>query len=296
MEKRLLSLRFQAFVWLAIIVLPFLLFSIYPFLVLVINSLGTGEGVPPGGVFSKIGFFFSNFTLQNYLKIFNPRYSNRLTNTFVFSLLNTGVSLIIGVPLAIYLYKRRFFASNVLRNLLLIPYMTPNYILVLAVLTITGKNGLINLVIRNITGNAEFILPMKIMFTYHGVILVLIFHGIPMVTFIVSAVLTSIDKSYEEAAISLGASKFTSIMRIVLPLSLPGIVAAGSIIFATTMRNYVVVSLIGGIGFSNLAVEVFNQYFGYTATEFASALAVFLSLMTMAIMYAYFLIYKRRLG
>ncbi len=188
-----------------------------------------------------------------------------------------------------------FFKLTV-ESTLLIPYMIPNYILVLATITITGKNGLINMVLRRILQDPEFALPLKVMHTYHGVLLVLIFHGIPLVIFIVTAVLNSIDKSYIEAAIGLGASPFKAIVRIVLPMAFPGIIAAGSIIFARTMCNYVIVNLMGGVSYANLAVEIYNRYFGYDTFDFASALSVTLSLMTMGIMYTYFILIKKRTG
>lgn len=282
--------------WFIIIILPFALFVIYPFLVMLKTSFIPGDIYEPTGVFNKIGFFFSNFTLKFYQKMFIARYLRRLYNTFIFAGFNTVVSLLIGVPIAIYLYRRKFFGSQVLTTLLLIPYMTPNYILVLATITITGKNGLINMILRWILQDPEFVLPLKIIHTYHGVLIVLAFHGIPLVIFIVTAVLSSIDKSYIEAAIGLGASPLKAIMRIVLPMAFPGILAAGSIIFAQTMCNYVIVTLMGGRAYANLAVEIFNQYFGYDTFDFASALSVTLSLMTMGIMYTYFIVLKKRVG
>ena len=286
----------ESTLWFIIIILPFVLFVIYPFLVMLKASFIPGDLLEPTSIFEKITFFIDNFTLKFYKKILITRYLRRLYNTLIFAGLNTGVSLLIGVPLAIYLFRRKFFGSQALTTLLLIPYMIPNYILVLATITVTGKNGLINMILRWIFNDPEFALPLKVMHTYHGVLLVLIFHGIPLVIFIVMAVLSSIDKNYMEAAIGLGASPFKAIVRIILPMAFPGIIAAGSIIFAQTMCNYVIVTLMGGIQYANLAVEIFNQYFGYDTFDFASALSVVLSLMTMGIMYAYFILMRKKIG
>lgn len=280
--------------WFAIISAPFVLFAIYPLLVMLKASFMPGDLMEPKGLFDKAFFFFDNFTMKFYGKIFVSRYLQEFYNTFIFAGLNTLVSLLVGTTLAIYLYYRKFTLSRLLSSLLIIPYIVPNYILVISVISVTGNNGLINMVLRTILGNPDFTLPLRVMHTYHGVLLVFIFHGIPLAAFIISAVLTSINRSYIEAAIGLGASPLKAILRVVLPLTVPGIIAAGSIIFAHTMCNYVVVFLMGGTSYANLAVEIFNQYFGYDTFDFASALSVTLSAMTMTIMYVYFILIRKK--
>ena len=291
-KRRLPDLR--SAMWFTIIVAPFVLFAIYPLLVMLKASFVPSGMMEPEGFFDSISFFFANFTLKFYGKVFISRYLQEFYNTLIFAGLNTFVSLLIGTTLAIYLYYRNFPFSRLLSSLLIIPYIVPNYILVIAVISVTGSNGLINMVLRSILGNPDFTLPLKVMHTYHGVLLVFIFHGIPLAAFIISAVLTSINKSYIEAAVGLGASPLKAILRVVLPLTVPGIIAAGSIIFANTMCNYVIVALMGGTSYANLAVEIFNQYFGYDTFDFASALSVVLSAMTMTIMYVYFALIRKK--
>jgi ABC-type Fe3+ transport system permease subunit len=291
-KRRLPDLR--SAMWFAAIAMPFILFAIYPLLVMVKASFVPSGTMEPEGFFGRISFFFTNFTLKFYGKIFVSRYLQEFYNTLIFAGLNTFISLLIGTTLAIYLYYRNFPLSRLLSSLLIIPYIVPNYILVISVISVTGNNGLINMVLRSILGNPDFTLPLKVMHTYHGILLVFIFHGIPLAAFIISAVLTSINKSYIEAAIGLGASPLKAIIRVVLPLTVPGIIAAGSIIFAYTMCNYVVVFLMGGTSYANLAVEIFNQYFGYDTFDFASALSVTLSAMTMTIMYVYFVLIRKK--
>jgi len=291
-RRRLPDLR--SAMWFTIIVAPFVLFAIYPLLVMLKASFMPGDVMEPKGFIDKTSFFFANFTLKFYGKIFVSRYLQEFYNTLIFAGLNTLVSLVIGTTLAIYLYYRKFTFSRLLSSLLIIPYIVPNYILVISVISVTGNNGLINMVLRMIVGNPDFTLPLKVMHTYHGVLLVFIFHGIPLAAFIISAVLTSINRSYIEAAVGLGASPLKAILRVVLPLTVPGIIAAGSIIFSHTMCNYVVVHLMGGTSYANMAVEIFNQYFGYDTFDFASALSVVLSAMTMTIMYVYFILIRKK--
>jgi ABC-type Fe3+ transport system permease subunit len=290
--RKLMPLR--AALWFSVIAAPFVLFAIYPLLVVLKASFIPSDLPAPKGFFEKILFFYDHFTLRFYGKTLAPRYLQEFYNTLIYAGLNTLISLFVGTVLAVYLHQRKFWGSRVLSSLLIIPYIIPNYILVIAVMAFTGNNGLINMVLRWILGNPDFVLPLKVMHTYHGVLLVFIFHGIPLAAFVISAVLASISKSYMEAAVGLGASPLRAVIRVILPLIVPGIIAAGSIIFSQTMCNYVIVYLMGGTSYANFAVEIFNQFFGYDTFDFASALSVILSAMTMTIMYVYFALIRKK--
>lgn len=270
----------KKYLWIGLLLLPSVLFMVYPECILIKSSL----------IDSETG----EFTLKFFSRILIPRFWGRVENTIIISFLATSISLLVGIPLSFYLWKRDFWGKKALTSMLLIPYMTPNYILVLAVIFIFGKNGIINFALRALLNIPDFTLPFRILFTYHGLVLVFAFHNLALVVFICMAVLSSIEPEYEEAAISLGATPLRAILRVILPLALPGIGGSGILIFARTMSNYVVVFLVGGTKYATLAVEVVDQYFGFFVTDFPAALAVFLSLMTMFVMYTYLFFYQRR--
>ncbi|MBI2114066.1 MAG: ABC transporter permease subunit [candidate division NC10 bacterium] len=263
----------KSWIWLGLLLAPFLLFVVYPFAALVKTSVVTPTGA---------------FTLRFYQDLFAiPRYLDKTWNTLAIAALTTTLSLLLGVPLSFYLWKRQFPGKRILVNLLVIPYMTPNYILALAIIFLFGQNGALAFALRRLLIDPEYRLPFNILFTYHGILAVFIFHSLTLVVFLVLALLAGIEPEYEEAARSLGASSLTAIRRVVLPMAVPAIAGAGVLVFSRVMVDYVVISLMGGYRYATLAVEVVNRYFGYLTYELAAALAVFLSTMTMAIMYGY---------
>jgi ABC-type Fe3+ transport system permease subunit len=263
----------KSWIWLGILLAPFLLFVAYPLAVLVKTSVVTPTGT---------------FSLRFYQDLFAvPRYLDKTRNTLAIAALTTTASLFLGVPLSFYLWKRHFPGKRILVNLLVIPYMMPNYILALAIIFLFGQNGALAFALRLLLSDPEYLLPFNILFTYHGILAVFIFHSLTLVIFLVLALLAGIPPQYEEAARSLGASSLTAIRRVVLPMAAPAIAGAGVLIFSRVMVDYVVISLMGGNRYATLAVEVVNRYFGYLTYELAAALAVFLSAMTMAIMYGY---------
>ncbi|MBI4588044.1 MAG: iron ABC transporter permease, partial [Candidatus Rokubacteria bacterium] len=273
----------RAGLWLALLVLPFVLFVVYPLGVLVKTSLVSSET--------------GEVTLRYYRDLLTiPRYLDKTWNTLAIAFLTTGVSLALGVPLSFYLWKRNFPGKRLLVTLLVVPYMTPNYILALAVVFLFGQNGLLAFLLRALLGDAGLRLPFDVFFTYHGILLVFIFHSLSLVVFLVLALLSGIETDYEEAARSLGASTLTALRRVILPMALPAITGAAVLVFSRVMVDYVVISLMGGHRYATLAVEVVNRFFGYLTYEHAAAMAVFLSGMTMAIMYAYLYWFRWRGG
>jgi ABC-type spermidine/putrescine transport system permease subunit I len=73
------------------------------------------------------------------------------------------------------------------------------------------------------------------------------------------AVLASRDRFLEEASANLGASRVETFLRIVVPLSLPGVAAGGALVFALSYTNFIIPQLLGGGGYSTVAVKVYEQ-------------------------------------
>lgn len=264
----------RAAVWYAALVGPPLVFVVLPMVVLFASSLADEES--------------GAFTLRYYEQVLTtPRYIGKTWNTLSISFATTATSLIAGIPLSFYLWRREFRGKRLLVNLLVIPYMTPHYIIALTIIFLFGSNGAAAFVMRGMLADPDYELPFRVLFTYHGILIVFSFHNLALVVFLMLALLSGIDRSYEEAARSLGASTLTALRRVVLPMSMPAIAGAAVLVFSRAMVDYVVIQTIGGRNYSTLAVEVANRFFGYLSYELAAALAAVLSVMTMALMYGY---------
>ncbi len=98
----------------------------------------------------------------------------------------------------------------------------------------------------------------------------------------------SIDPALEEAARSLGASRFTTMLRVVVPLSLPGVQAGTVLVFVLTISSYVIPILLGGMKVMIMPTLVVQQLLDAMLWPFGAALAFILSVAGAAVVYFYF--------
>lgn len=261
-------------VWYLLLAVPSVVFVIYPMGILLATSLFD----PQTG----------SLTFENYERILlTPRYLARTWNTLSLSFTVTLISIVIGVAISLYLWRRDIPGKSILANLLVIPYMTPHYIIALAAIFIFGNNGAVSYIMRRVSGNPTLEPPIEFMFTYHGIVAVFVFSSVAMVVFLTLAFLTGIPRQFEDAARSLGASTFTVLRRVILPMAAPAIAGSAVLVFSRVMVDYIIVQTIGGVRYSTLAVEVANRFFGYIEYGVPAALASLLSILTMALMYSY---------
>ncbi|MEU6316595.1 ABC transporter permease [Streptomyces sp. NPDC047009] len=134
----------------------------------------------------------------------------------------TGVSLVLGVPLAWLLARTTFPGRGVVRALVTLPLVLPPVVGGVALLLALGRNGVVG---RWLDAWFGITLP----FTPAGVVVAEAFVAMPFLVISVEGTLRAADPRYEEAATTLGASRFTAFRRVTLPLIAPGI-AAGSVL------------------------------------------------------------------
>ncbi|WP_338702970.1 molybdate ABC transporter permease subunit [Streptomyces sp. Q6] len=134
----------------------------------------------------------------------------------------TAVSLVLGVPLAWVLARTRFPGRGLVRALVTLPLVLPPVVGGVALLTALGRNGVVGQYLDQWFG-------VTLPFTTTGVVIAEAFVAMPFLVISVEGTLRAADPRYEEAATTLGASRFTAFRRVTLPLIAPGI-AAGSVL------------------------------------------------------------------
>ncbi|MFJ9037260.1 molybdate ABC transporter permease subunit [Streptomyces sp. NPDC102406] len=134
----------------------------------------------------------------------------------------TLVSLVLGVPLAWLLARTEFRGRGLVRALVTLPLVLPPVVGGVALLTALGRNGIVGTYLDRWFG-------LTLPFTTAGVIVAEAFVAMPFLVISVEGTLRAADPRYEEAAMTLGASRFTAFRRVTLPLIAPG-VAAGSVL------------------------------------------------------------------
>ncbi|WP_107466928.1 molybdate ABC transporter permease subunit [Streptomyces sp. MA5143a] len=143
----------------------------------------------------------------------------------------TGVSLLLGVPLAWLLARVEFPGRGLVRALVTLPLVLPPVVGGVALLMALGRNGVIG---RWLDSWFGITLP----FTTAGVVVAEAFVAMPFLVISVEGTLRAADPRYEEAATTLGASRFTAFRRVTLPLIAPGIAAGAVLAWARALGEF----------------------------------------------------------
>jgi len=172
-------------------------------------------------------------TLANFRGVLAPQYLGAVRDTVILSALTTVLTLACAYPVAYALART---PSRRLRTALLVLTLAPFF---------TGA------IVRTyawvlVLGNTVITWPLPMLFTERGVLVGLVHFSMPTMILILAAALSHIDPAYERAAASLGASPWRVFRRVTLPLSMPGIVSGGLIVFAWTLSAFPTPELLGG--------------------------------------------------
>ena len=223
---RLWSLLFPGLFWL-------ILFFAIPLVVIVIYSFLTPG--PTGDVIWK-------FTLDNYITLFTRSlYVNAYIRSLWFGILTTVICLLIGYPLSLYVVQRSPRWRSVLLFLILIPFWTNFLVRTYAWMLILSNNGVLNTLFQAVG------LPRQTMLNTAGAVLVgLIYGELPFMVLPIYASLDRFDFTLLEAASDLGANRTRAFLRVMLPLTMPGVAAGSVLVFIPTVGQFVVSDLLGG--------------------------------------------------
>ncbi|WP_315927372.1 ABC transporter permease [Mesorhizobium sp. SP-1A] len=224
----------------------------------------------------------SGWTLSNFVKALTDSYFYAdLGRTLLISALTAFFSLLFGYPLAWHLNNVR---SKLLRLALvlivLLPLMTSFVVTSFAWILLLGNNGLINraLLSLGIIGDA-----IPILNTISGVVIVNTYSYIAFAILPIFASLQNINPSFARAARIHGATPATAFWRVTLPLSMPGVVSGGLIVFALSMSGFVVPFIIGGGQVMIVPLMIFRYTLQIFNWPGAAALGVLLFAVTLGL-------------
>jgi spermidine/putrescine transport system permease protein len=195
------------------------------------------------------------------------------------ALISTVVCLILGYPIAHIISKEKPRTRNIMILMFVIP-MWMNFLLrTYAWLTLLGKNGIINTIIVKI-GFA----PLDLLYNDNAVLLGMVYNFLPFMVLPIYSVLTKMDKGLIEAAEDLGANKFMTFIKVIFPLSLPGVITGITMVFIPAVSTFIISSLLGG-NKSNLIGNMIEQQFRYTGDwHFGSTMSIILMVLILIIM------------
>jgi sulfate transport system permease protein len=181
----------------------------------------------------------SSLSLAQFLEVVTaPRVVASFKLTFGASLLAAIVNLVFGLLLAWSLVRYRFPGKKIVDALIDLPFALPTAVAGIALTALYAPNGWVGALLAKI--------GIKVAFTPLGIVVALIFIGLPFVVRTVQPILEDLEVELEEAASSLGAQRFAIIWRIILPILMPALLTGFALAFARAVGEYGSVIFIAG--------------------------------------------------
>ena len=234
------------------------------------------------------------FRLDNYIEATSePLYQLLLTRSIIISGIVTICTVILAYPIAYYVAMFGGKAKSLLLLLITIPFWTSYLIRIFLWKVILGYNGVIN---GSLMGMGIIEEPLTfILYNANAVVLTLAHAWAPFAILPIYVSLTKIDKSLLEAARDLGDNAFQRFIRVTLPLSMPGVIAATLVVFIPTVGDYVTPKLLGGTDGLMIANMIQVQFGKANNAPLGSALAI-ISMFTVGIISIGFVLLSRKIG
>ncbi len=183
-------------------------------------------------------------TLDNYDDAFGGVYFRVIEQSLITALTTTVICLIIGYPLAFFIAtQKRPFMKQMGLFLVILPFWTNFLVRTYAMRTILGQQGPINAVLLNLGLIDE---PVRMLNTQYAVIAGLVYGFLPFMVLPIYATVEKFNFSLVEAAHDLGANDWHAFRRVILPLTLPGVVAGVLLVFIPSIGAFVTPDLLGG--------------------------------------------------
>lgn len=222
------------------------------------------------------------FTLQNLRASFDPLYLQVLLRSIWLALRATAICLLLGYPIAYILSRLRRSTATLLSVFFIVP-MWMNFLLrTYAWQVLLDSSGIISSLLLALGMQSR-----QFLFTEGAVMLGMVYNFLPFMILPIHTVLTKMDASHIEAAGDLGANGIQTFFRVVLPLSLPGIISGITMVFIPAITTFAISRLLGGGKFMMYGDLIENQFLlaGNWGTGSAlSFILLILVLISMAIM------------
>ena len=221
------------------------------------------------------------FTLDNYIEATTePLYQLLLGRSIIISGIVTVCTVTLAYPIAYYVAMFGGKAKPLLLLLITIPFWTSYLIRIFLWKVILGYNGIIN---GSLLGLGIIEEPLTfILYNANAVVLTLAHAWAPFAILPIYVSLTKIDNSLLEAARDLGDNAFQRFIKVTLPLSMPGVIAATLVVFIPTVGDYVTPALLGGTD-GRMLSNMIQAYFGKVNNLPLGAASATIMLLTVAI-------------
>lgn len=255
------------------LVKPYVLWSflliVLPLALILLYSITTGDN----------SLITIHFTLDNFRKISDPIYLNVFIKSLQMGLITTGVCLVLAYPMAYIISKFDESSQNILILLVTIPMWINTLLRTYAWISLLSDNGIINSLFKLLGLNQQ-----TMMYTNFSVVMGLVCDLLPFMVIPIHTSLAKMDHSLVEAASDLGANRFQTFTKVILKLSLSGVINGVSMVFLLSISSFVIPQLLGGHQFVLIGNLIENQFISVGDWNFGSSISVILAVIILAMM------------
>ena len=251
-------------------------FFMLPLAIVLVYSLltrGTYGGVEP------------IVTLKNYARLADGRYVTIFVRSMNMALVTTVVSLVFAYPLAYFIVKAPTRWRGALLLLVIVPFWTNFLVRTYAWIVLLRTEGVVNVLLQNLGLISE---PLQILYTPFAVTVGLVYGFMPFMVLPLYASIEKLDFALVDAAHDLGANELRAFLRVMLPLTLPGVIAGCILVFIPAIGAFITPDILGGaktMMIGNLTQEQFTSARNW---PFGSVVSIALMAIVSVAAYVYF--------
>jgi putative spermidine/putrescine transport system permease protein len=221
----------------------------------------------------------TSFGPDQYIRFASDPFHWRVAlNTVLLGLKTVAFTTVMAYPLALLYLEIGPRARRLLVFAIVLPLLTGTVVRTFAWVVILGSEGLVNTTIAALGLN-----PVRLLHTEFGLVLSLSQIELPIMLLPLLSVMHRIDRNLIDASMSLGAGYWRTLRRVILPLSLPGLIAGAILVFASAVTSYFSQTIIGGARLVYLTKLIYEQAMIVFNWPFAAAIAMVLMVSVLSV-------------
>ncbi|PFG56132.1 spermidine/putrescine transport system permease protein [Vibrio sp. ES.051] len=225
------------------------------------------------------------FTFDNYLRLLDPLYAKVLMHSFYMAIVATLFCLVIGYPFAYIVAKMPERWRPFMLFLVIVPFWTNSLIRTYGLKIVLGTQGILN---KSLMAMEIIDKPMRIMYSETAVMIGLVYILLPFMILPLYSAIEKLDNTYIEAAKDLGANKFQTITRVILPLTMPGIIGGCLLVLLPALGMFYISDLLGGAKNLLIGNVIKSQVLNARDWPFGAATSIALTFAMAVMLYAYY--------
>lgn len=225
------------------------------------------------------------FTLDNYIRLADPLYFKVLMHSFYMAIIATLLCLIIGYPFAYIVAKMPEKWRPFMLFLVIVPFWTNSLIRTYGLKIVLGTQGVLN---KSLLALDIIDKPLRIMYTETAVMIGLVYILLPFMILPLYSAIEKLDDTYLEAAKDLGANKLQILLKVVLPLTMPGIIGGCLLVLLPALGMFYISDLLGGAKNLLIGNVIKSQVLNARDWPFGAATSIALTVAMAIMLYAYY--------